>query len=134
VAKEKANPKVEGVAPRIGTLGPLTGINFLRTLPPIGPTTTLITTNLPVRAKKEVRETPRVKAVARIGLVTFPAITMAHTLTSLMTPLLNIPLNPLSGTLGRIKTLILILGVLLFSIRKILGLKMLCKMSSIYTA
>jgi hypothetical protein len=131
VAKEKANLKAGGVAPRIGTLGPTTGTNLLRTLPPTGTTTTLMT--LLAKEKKGVKGTLRVKAVARIGLVTFPAVTMALTLISLMITLLNTPFTPLSGTLGRIQTRILILA-LPFLILRTMSLTTLCMLSLIYTS
>ncbi len=136
-AKEKANLKVGGVAPRIGTLGPLPGAQLLRTLLPTGLATPLPTINLIVKEKKEVKVTARVMAGARIGLVTFPVITMALTLISLMTSfltiLLNVPLNPLSRTLGRIPILTLILALPFLSLRTT-SLKTLCTLSLIFTS
>jgi hypothetical protein len=120
-AKAKANLKVGGAAPRNGTTGALPGTQLLRILLQTG-LATLPTIHLLLKAKKEVKDKSRVMAGATIGLVISPAITMALTLISIMTPLLiilTVPLNPLSGTLGRIRTPTLILASLFLSLRMI---------------
>ena len=55
-AKEKANLKVGGVAPRNGTIGPLPGTQLLRTLLPTGLAILLPMIHLLLKGKKEIKD------------------------------------------------------------------------------